>query len=330
MERLSFESEENYKSIEGAIHVARYLLTKNFCADRKILDIACGEGYGSYLMSTWGAKHVIGMDISSEAINNAKRKFKNDNLEYKLGSVSEMAQYEDHTFDLIISLETIEHLINPEEMLVHMKRLIKPDGIIIISCPNDYLYYPTEETSNPYHVKKYKFQDFQLLTEKIIGKAHKYQIGTPLNGFINIDFKSINTSTTQLDMFHYKENFSSLLLEPDKDINDLNCSYFVGYWGRFDNKIVESSCLYPKPMEVYDFSLVEYVKKQKKIENNVNIERLGVVMKSLEAENIELRRIIIEKDEILQSKLDIEQKFNIISSIPGYKLMVKLYKLLKK
>ena len=76
MERLDFSSATKYSSIEVSIHLCRYLNAKNYCQDKKVLDVACGEGYGSALIKRWGARKVVGIDCSEEAIKKASEKNK--------------------------------------------------------------------------------------------------------------------------------------------------------------------------------------------------------------------------------------------------------------
>ena len=76
IERLTFDGSAPYSALEAAIHLNRYLVVRGLCRGRRVLDIACGEGYGSFLMTdVWGASSVAGVDISHEAIDNARRLF---------------------------------------------------------------------------------------------------------------------------------------------------------------------------------------------------------------------------------------------------------------
>ena len=75
MERLDFSDESKYSAIEASIHLNRYLSAKKFIKGKKVLDVACGEGYGTYLLKKWGAAKVTGVDISKEALFVARDKF---------------------------------------------------------------------------------------------------------------------------------------------------------------------------------------------------------------------------------------------------------------
>ena len=110
----------------------------------------------------WGAKQIEAVDIDSEAIEKASIMFSNENINYMCQN-AEKLPYADNSFDLIVSLETIEHLDNPDKFLLELRRVIKPDGTIILSCPNDPYYYDRANTSNPFLSRPYNFLIQELL-----------------------------------------------------------------------------------------------------------------------------------------------------------------------
>lgn len=251
IERISCEQTEKYKAIEGAIHINRYMLAKNLCEGKKVLDVACGVGYGSYLMSQWGAKNVTGIDISKEAIQQAKEIFKEDNIDFRCDTVECLKDFPDNYFDLAISLETIEHLDNPIEFLKEVRRVVKFTGTIIVSCPNDHWYYPIEEQYNPYHKRKYTAEEFKKMTTQVLGSYSDFLYGVPAQGFVNVSAKenAPETIDPQLYMFNYKSNVESLFLPEDQLITDKNCSYFVGIWGLNKRNAVENAVVFPCGMD---------------------------------------------------------------------------------
>lgn len=313
MERLEFDNSEHYRAIEGAIHINRYLLVKRICEGKKILDVACGEGYGSYLLSKWGAASVHGVDISEIAINNAKSNFSSEGISFLCKNVENMQNvFESKSFDMIVSFETIEHLQNPVSFLNELKRLIKPDGIIIISCPNDYYYYPTEDMSNPFHVKKYTMDDFKELTQQVLGKANEYFVGTHLHGFVNIKDGSLDLinapKSDQTKMLQYKSNIDSFLLPRDEDINTNNCSYFVGIWGEHDNKLLETFVAYPRAMDqfsTYAYPIFDLTKNAKDLVcQQVELHQMIESLNSYKKENMDLQLKLEKENRDLQLKIE--------------------------
>jgi 2-polyprenyl-3-methyl-5-hydroxy-6-metoxy-1,4-benzoquinol methylase len=261
MERLEFDKNK-YIAIEGAIHLSRYSIVKTICKGKRILDIACGEGYGSYLLSQWGAEEVVGIDISQEAIEKANKHFKLDNINFYKMDAGNLNKIEDASFDLIVSFETIEHLKNPGKFLKEVVRVATKNAIIVISCPNDYFYYPDVKQYNPYHTKKYTFEDFVEMTESILGKNVNYFLGTYINGYINLSTEKIQTyemNKGQEYMLDY-ENIDTMIIPPDTIINKDNCCYYIGIWNA---KLLNHATIYP-------YSHNEIMKNQFYYSNAIN------------------------------------------------------------
>ena len=138
-------------------HLDRYNYASQFVPGKKVLDMACGTGYGSKLLKLSGSSYVLGIDISSEAVNNAKSRCKTQDLDFIVGSAENVC-VRDKVFDLIISFETIEHLNKYSDYLKEIKRLLKDDGLFIISTPNKKFSIP-----NPYHLHEFYLEEFREL-----------------------------------------------------------------------------------------------------------------------------------------------------------------------
>lgn len=257
MERLSFDGSGRYDGLEASIHIARYLLAKNYCSQRRVLDIACGEGYGSRLLKDWGATEVHGVDISEEALTNARRNFAGDGIEFLRSSGEDLLSLlTGKGFDLIVSLETIEHLQSPETFLGNLRSLLNPGGTIIISCPNDWWYFPTEGERNPYHLRKYHFEEFREMTESILGQAASWMLGAPTFGFLNTVRSAAPEASAdfgQMAMMQTREMSLAQLVpaEPGAGPRDENASYFVGIWGEPGLPIRENAALLPLSMDAF-------------------------------------------------------------------------------
>ena len=118
MERLNFGVDSKYIAVEAAVHLARYTTVRNLCAGKSVLDASCGEGYGTALLARWGARRAVGVDISSSAIESARKNFKDSGATYVCASGEELpAALGDAKFDLIVSLETVEHVDDPAAQL---------------------------------------------------------------------------------------------------------------------------------------------------------------------------------------------------------------------
>ncbi|MDP3028250.1 MAG: methyltransferase domain-containing protein [Deltaproteobacteria bacterium] len=149
-------------------HVHRYQLAQGLCDGKTVLDIASGEGYGSAMLASV-AKSVIGVDISPEAVRHATEKYASNNLEFRTGSCDSIPVH-DASVDVVVSFETIEHHDRHEEMFREIKRVLRPDGILIISSPDKHEYSDVPKYNNPYHVKELYREEFIGL----IGKNFKH------------------------------------------------------------------------------------------------------------------------------------------------------------
>ena len=142
-------------------HLHRYAIANDFVKDKVILDIASGEGYGSYILSK-NASKVIGVDIDKETVLEAQKKYINSNLSFIVGSADKIP-IDSSTIDVVVSFETIEHHDKHEEMFLEIKRVLKSDGILIMSSPDKKYYSDIPGFKNKFHVKELYFDEFKNL-----------------------------------------------------------------------------------------------------------------------------------------------------------------------
>ena len=301
MERLDLDQNSVYSSLEGSIHVARYAIAKNICKNKKVLDVACGEGYGSYMLKSWGAEKVLGIDISKETIKKAKNIFgKNiNNLKYEEANACHLDKIENNIFDMIVSFETFEHVENIDLFLEEIKRVSTDDATIIISCPNDYMYYPIEKESNPFHKKKYKFEEFKKVCEKHLGKADKYMAGFPCRGYINC-IPSNQNKGNQLEMLKAKELNNSFAIPSDSETKMENSSYYIGVWGT--NEELCNSVQYP--ISMIDLPKDFYVKEKEITYLKDTIEHQKEIIQKKEKEISKIQTDFENKEEKYKKELE--------------------------
>ncbi len=152
---LTFTGERFLPECAGEMvyeHWHRYLIAREYVAGMRVLDAPCGEGYGSHLLAG-KALAVVGTDISTDAVAHANQRYTKDNLTYVAANCTQIPE-PDASFDVIISFEMIEHIHEQEEFLSEVARLLKPDGLFIISSPNRLEYSDRTGYKNEYHVKE--------------------------------------------------------------------------------------------------------------------------------------------------------------------------------
>ena len=138
-------------------HVARYQFARAYAPGKRILDVACGEGYGAAGLARAGAASVIGVDVSVETCAAAARKY---GIHAVVGDAHKLP-LPARSVDLVVSFETIEHLARPADFLDECVRVLGPGGILIVSTPNRPVY--SAEVENPHHVAELDRDEFAAL-----------------------------------------------------------------------------------------------------------------------------------------------------------------------
>jgi len=156
--RIKFEHLQRYK----------YAIAK-IGSGKKVLDLGCGTGYGSFLIYQ-NHNEVVGIDISQKAINYAKKKYKGPT--YLICS-AENLPFNNEVFDAVIAFEIIEHVSDPQKVINEIKRVLKNDGQLFISSPNLKNFYTIFKyilfkkpygdkinSKNIYHIKEFAYDEF--------------------------------------------------------------------------------------------------------------------------------------------------------------------------
>ena len=136
-------------------HIYRYRFARQFVLGRRILDIACGEGYGAHALSRAGAASVIGVDVSDEVCRHARLKY---GLDARCGNAMDIP-LPAGSVDVVVSFETIEHVPEPEQFLAECRRVLTPQGTLVVSTPNKAVYSEFGRR-NPFHCKEMTEEEF--------------------------------------------------------------------------------------------------------------------------------------------------------------------------
>jgi len=143
-------------------HLAVYEWIAARVAGRRVVDMACGEGYGSDVLAA-SAASVVGVDANPEAHEHARLRYVRPNLRFERDLVESFAE----PCDAVVFLQTIEHVQDPGAILEHFKSMLAPGGVAYVSTPNLLTLAPpgAEKSDNPWHVKEYRAPEFQALCE---------------------------------------------------------------------------------------------------------------------------------------------------------------------
>jgi len=121
-----------------------------------VVDAACGIGYGAYILAEAGAASVVGIDLSSDAVEYAKRHFSHPRASFVTGNAEQLSSL-DRVFQAVTSFETIEHLENPRVFLEEVHAVLEPNGLFVCSTPNKEF---CRRTTNPFHHSEMTYEEF--------------------------------------------------------------------------------------------------------------------------------------------------------------------------
>jgi SAM-dependent methyltransferase len=232
-------------------HIYRYRFATRFAAHKRVLDIACGEGYGSAALRDAGAASVIGIDISEEACSHARQKY---GIDARCGDADSIPLTDD-SIELIVSFETVEHLTDPQLFLEECIRVLTPEGKLIISTPNREPYdeFAGSSLFHKFEMSAHEFSDllathfsrYKLYGQGATGAAWwdprnlasnsstririkgAWRVRQLLRGFI---CPHVGHAPTEQD----RRNTHQLILQKDNPLCDLGNPYRVHDWSKRD------------------------------------------------------------------------------------------------
>ena len=127
---------------------------------RRVVDLACGEGYGSAVLARTAAS-VVGVDANPEAFEHARMKYTRPGLRFE----RDMIETWTGDVDCVVFLQTIEHVQDPDAVMARLRDLAGPRGVVYVSTPNVLTLAPpgAERSGNPWHVREYRPEEFHAL-----------------------------------------------------------------------------------------------------------------------------------------------------------------------
>ncbi|KFN43179.1 class I SAM-dependent methyltransferase [Arenimonas oryziterrae] len=144
-------------------HWHRYAFARTLARGRRVLDAACGEGFGSALLAGT-AVSVLGVDIDTVTVAHARARYgAADNLRFDVADATMLDALPSASFDLIVSFETLEHVQAQEQLLDGFARLLAPGGLLLVSTPDKRQYTDATGVTNPHHVRELYREEFEAL-----------------------------------------------------------------------------------------------------------------------------------------------------------------------
>lgn len=135
-------------------HVVAYEFALQPAQGAKVVDIGCGEGYGPAILAQ-NAREVLGVDIAPEVVDHARRCYGSDTVSFEVMEVNHL-EIPDGAFDLAVSFQVVEHLVDESGYFSEMARVIDADGKAIITTPNRLTISPgCDKPINPFHLREY-------------------------------------------------------------------------------------------------------------------------------------------------------------------------------
>lgn len=155
-------------------HFARYRFAKSYVINKRIIDIACGVGYGSEILDNSFSEYT-GVDINKENIAYANKHYKNDHVNY---FIDDIKGYSADPYEVILCFETIEHIKEYRQVLKNLYQLLIDGGLLLISSPNrkitsKYAKTIQDKPENEYHTQEFLIEE--LIAELRIA-GFKYDI----------------------------------------------------------------------------------------------------------------------------------------------------------
>jgi 2-polyprenyl-3-methyl-5-hydroxy-6-metoxy-1,4-benzoquinol methylase len=143
-----------------------YRFASQFCAEKRVLDVGCGTGYGTSHLAE-SAKSAVGIDLSRQAIRYARTHYSKANLEFRRMSAESLA-LADHSFDFVLSTENFEHLRDHRANLREISRVLTDDGMVLLATPNPEMFVGV---SNRYHTHEFPYDDLLQMVREFFSEC---------------------------------------------------------------------------------------------------------------------------------------------------------------
>ncbi len=311
----------------GIEHLHRYHSIIPFIRNKTVLDIACGEGYGTALIGKYAQK-ATGVDIDENCIEWASENYaaNNHKISFKKGTVTGIP-LDDNTIDVAISFETIEHVNEAEQRLFmqEIKRVLKPGGLLIISTPNTEIYSAKQDLKNQFHLKEFNKQEFRIFLQEHFKHTYHFEQGYEI---VSVITGANLNEIQQIQVYNW-----------NKEIKEVNRKYLISIAA--DKEVADTAALSSAVIQVdKDFwGMTDYIrslqKEQEQLKNNSREmleekEKQSLLLSQTNIRLAEKEGIINDLNQKLitlhQQVDELNNRLSEIYSSEGYKLLSIYYR----
>jgi O-antigen biosynthesis protein len=165
---------ERYVPGQGGSEIAyehwhRYLYSLRWACGRDVLDLGSGTGYGAELLAGF-ARRVWAVDLDTETVGHARARYSSSNLCYLCADAARLPM-PSCSVDLVAAFEILEHLTDPAQLVSEAARVIRPQGVVLISTPNKATYSDARNYANPFHTQEYYRDELRALLHSCFGRV---------------------------------------------------------------------------------------------------------------------------------------------------------------
>lgn len=247
---MEFTGERYVPTEAGEIrheHLHRYAWCARLVEGKDVLDIACGEGYGSAMLAR-RANSVVGVDIDDNAVSHARATYPDiPGLRFVQGNAAQIPMA-DNSVDVLVSFETIEHHDRHREMLSEIRRVLRPDGLLVMSSPNRTVYTELAGHHNEFHVKELDFAEFDAVLREQFGDIRYFGQRLAVGSSI-FTLQGAEASAQEVDAL---TDTGSEIVERATSLADP--VYFIAVAGSLDERILRElrpSILFSEAEDLY-------------------------------------------------------------------------------
>lgn len=206
---MDWDEASNLPDLALLVHLQSCEWASKYLNGLTVLDVGCGTGYGAYYLATHGAKYVLGIDVSADAIIFAKKHWEAPNLRFMVMDALNL-KFQTSTFDAVVSFQVLEHIYNQEKFISEIVRMLRPSGRLYIGTPNASV---SRSGKGGYHVREVEKGEFEELLRRHFNHVKVLGQDVTINGV---------RQKAKWYRYIYKVNRTNLIIVED-DVNDAYC-----------------------------------------------------------------------------------------------------------